>query len=97
MEEFRIVAKRGLDFLEELIVEYTNNRILIVSHGVSQLQYSLPIILDCANLMSPKNHLHQEAIITEALKLLGNRIAVIHLKDFIVKDGAIQKDPLHIS
>jgi broad specificity phosphatase PhoE len=33
MEEFRMVAKRGLDFPEELIVEHTNNRILIVSHG----------------------------------------------------------------
>ena len=27
-----MVAKRGLDFLEELVVEHANNRILIVSH-----------------------------------------------------------------
>ncbi|AIQ23073.1 AP endonuclease [Paenibacillus sp. FSL H7-0737] len=55
---------------------------------------NLQIILDCANLMSPTNYLHQEAIIMEALKLLGNRIAIIHLKDFIVQDGAIKIVPV---
>ncbi|MNO38926.1 Xylose isomerase-like TIM barrel [compost metagenome] len=54
----------------------------------------LQIILDCANLMSPTNYLHQEAIIMEALKLLENRIAIIHLKDFIVQDGAIKIVPV---
>ncbi|MNV54261.1 hypothetical protein D3C71_1464440 [compost metagenome] len=44
--------------------------------------------------MSPTNYLHQEAIIMEALKLLGNRIAIIHLKDFIVQDGAIKIVPV---
>lgn len=55
---------------------------------------NLQVILDCANLMSPTNYLHQEAIIMEALKLLGNRIAIIHLKDFIVQDGAIKIVPV---
>lgn len=50
---------------------------------------NLQIILDCANLMSPDNYLHQEAVIAEALELLGNRIAIIHLKDFTVEDGKI--------
>lgn len=50
---------------------------------------NLQIILDCANLMSPDNYREQEAVITEALELLGDRIAVIHLKDFTVEDGNI--------
>lgn len=50
---------------------------------------NLQIILDCANLMSPDNYQQQEAVITEALELLGDRIAVIHLKDFTVQDGQI--------
>ncbi len=50
---------------------------------------NLQIILDCANLMSPDNYRQQEAVITEALELLGDRIAVIHLKDFTVEDGKI--------
>lgn len=56
--------------------------------------YNLQVILDCANLMSPSNYLQQEAIITEALELLGHRIAVIHLKDFVVKEGCIQIVPV---
>lgn len=55
---------------------------------------NLQIILDCANLMSPTNYLQQEAIIAEALEILGNRIAVIHLKDFVVEDGVIHIVPV---
>ncbi|AIQ53926.1 sugar phosphate isomerase/epimerase family protein [Paenibacillus sp. FSL R7-0331] len=50
---------------------------------------NLQIILDCANLMSPDNYRQQEDVINEALDLLGDRIAVIHLKDFTVEDGKI--------
>ncbi|MNE99095.1 hypothetical protein D3C80_1977150 [compost metagenome] len=39
--------------------------------------------------MSPDNYRQQEAVIAEALELLGDRIAVIHLKDFTVEDGKI--------
>lgn len=55
---------------------------------------NLQVILDCANLMSPTHYLEQESIIMEALELLGDRIAVIHLKDFIVEDGKIQIVPV---
>ncbi|WP_239004519.1 TIM barrel protein [Paenibacillus tepidiphilus] len=50
---------------------------------------NLQIILDCANLMSPDNYTRQEEVICEALELLDERIAVIHLKDFDVRDGQI--------
>ena len=33
MEEFKMVAKRGLNFLEELVVKHADKRILIISHG----------------------------------------------------------------
>lgn len=50
---------------------------------------NLQIILDCANLMSPDNCSRQAEIVAEALQLLGDRIAVVHLKDFILEDGKI--------
>lgn len=50
---------------------------------------NLQIILDCANLMSPDNYRQQEKVIAEALEQLGERIAVIHLKDFTLEDGKI--------
>ncbi|WP_019640501.1 sugar phosphate isomerase/epimerase family protein [Paenibacillus fonticola] len=55
---------------------------------------NLQIILDCANLMSPDNYMRQDEVVAEALELLGNRIAVIHLKDFVVQDGRIEMVPI---
>jgi len=45
MEDFQVVAKRGITFLEELIVEHADKRILIISHGALiglSLQHLLP-------------------------------------------------------
>ncbi|MFC7681404.1 sugar phosphate isomerase/epimerase family protein [Paenibacillus sp. GCM10028914] len=55
---------------------------------------NLQVILDCANLMSPDNYETQDAIVTEALDLLGDRIAVIHLKDFKIEQGRIHIVPV---
>ncbi|MBW4081909.1 sugar phosphate isomerase/epimerase [Paenibacillus sp. S150] len=54
---------------------------------------NLQIILDCANLMTVDNYRRQDAVIAEALELLGDRIAVLHLKDFTVRDGQIEIVP----
>ncbi|WP_249412858.1 sugar phosphate isomerase/epimerase family protein [Paenibacillus antibioticophila] len=50
---------------------------------------NLQIILDCANLMSPDNSTRQAEVVAEALNLLGNRIAVVHLKDYKLDNGKI--------
>ncbi|MGE6575020.1 histidine phosphatase family protein [Paenibacillus xylanexedens] len=45
MEDFKVVAKRGLTFLEKLIKEYVDKRILVISHGAwigLSLQHLLP-------------------------------------------------------
>jgi probable phosphoglycerate mutase len=45
MEDFKMVANRGLSFLEEQIVEHVDKRVLIVSHGALiglSLQHLLP-------------------------------------------------------
>ncbi|WP_334077389.1 sugar phosphate isomerase/epimerase [Paenibacillus sanfengchensis] len=55
---------------------------------------NLQVILDCANLISPDNYLQQEDIIAEALDLLGDRIAVLHLKDFKVEQGRLEIVPV---
>lgn len=62
----------------------------LVRRLLDEVQSSnLQIILDVANLLTPENYLQQEQITAEALELLGNRIAVLHLKDFTVQDGRI--------
>lgn len=44
-------------------------------------------ILDPVNLISGENYQNQDQIIDDAFKLYGDRISVIHVKDFILRDG----------
>ena len=50
---------------------------------------NLQIIFDPVNLLDISNYKEREAIIAEAIEVLGEDIAVIHIKDFIVKEGAL--------
>lgn len=54
----------------------------------------LKLILDCANLITPNNYVEQASLFEHALALLDPAIAVIHLKDFIIKDGKIVFVPI---
>lgn len=47
------------------------------------------VIFDLVNLLNAENYQNQREIIDEAFSLLGDRIEVIHLKDFVVKDGTL--------
>ncbi|MNC41266.1 hypothetical protein D3C75_900240 [compost metagenome] len=44
--------------------------------------------------MTADNYRQQDAVIEEALELLGDRIAVLHLKDFTVNNGQIEIVPV---
>ena len=48
---------------------------------------SLQVVFDPVNLLSLENHREQERIIGESLGLFGDRIAIIHAKDFVVENG----------
>lgn len=48
---------------------------------------NLQIILDPVNLLDVWNYQDREAVIGEAIELLGRDVAVVHLKDFTVKDN----------
>lgn len=48
---------------------------------------NLRVIFDPVNVMSGDNYKHQDEIIEEAFDLLKEEIAVLHIKDFIIKDG----------
>jgi L-ribulose-5-phosphate 3-epimerase len=48
---------------------------------------NLQVVFDPVNLLSLENHHEQERIISESLELFGDRIAVIHAKDFTVENG----------
>ena len=50
---------------------------------------NLQIILDPVNLLGMDNYAQQTEVIEEAIDLLGEATAVIHMKDFIVRDNSL--------
>ncbi len=48
---------------------------------------NLQIIFDPVNLLEMDNYKQQEQVIREAIDLLGDDIAVIHMKDYLVQEG----------
>ena len=48
---------------------------------------NLQIILDPVNMLDISNYQDQVAIVEEAIELLGDDVAVVHIKDYVIKDG----------
>lgn len=48
---------------------------------------NLQIIFDPVNLLDSDNYREREKILDEAMELLGEDVAVVHLKDFKMEDG----------
>lgn len=51
---------------------------------------NLQIILDPVNLLDISNYKEQEEIVQEAIDILGNHVAVVHIKDFIVEGNELK-------
>lgn len=51
---------------------------------------NLQIIFDPVNLLTAETYENQDKIIREAIELFGDRIAIVHAKDFIVEDGKLK-------
>ena len=47
-------------------------------------------ILDPVNLISAENYQNQDEVIEKAFRLYGDKISVIHMKDFTIKEGQPQ-------
>lgn len=55
---------------------------------------NLRIILDPVNLLEIYNYEKQDEIIDQAIELLGKDVAVLHVKDFQIKDGKLISVPV---
>lgn len=51
---------------------------------------NLQIILDPVNLLDISNYKDQVAIVEEAIDILGKDVAVVHIKDYVVRDGKLE-------
>jgi len=50
---------------------------------------NLQIIFDPVNLLDHSNYQNREEIFAEAIDLLGEDIAMVHIKDFVIKDNEL--------
>lgn len=50
----------------------------------------LRVVFDPVNLLSPQNFMDSEVVTNHALELLGDRIDVVHLKDFLITPDGMQ-------
>lgn len=50
---------------------------------------NLGIIFDPVNLLDICNYQNRDEIIAQAIELLGDEIAMVHIKDFVVKDNVL--------
>jgi sugar phosphate isomerase/epimerase len=54
---------------------------------------NLQIIFDPVNLLSVENYRCQDDLVRQSFELFGDRIAILHAKDFAVESGAIKSVP----
>lgn len=72
-----------------LAVEPVWNHIISTPERAARMLEELPsdhlqIILDAVNLISPEQADHAEDIIRNAISLLGDRVRILHMKDFVI-------------
>lgn len=55
---------------------------------------NIAVIFDLMNLITTENYNEQRKIVDTAFELLGDRISVIHLKDFVIESNTIKQCPI---
>jgi sugar phosphate isomerase/epimerase len=94
---------QSLDSIAELASEAERFGVVVGIEAVSSHVVSTPrkmrrmldavgsnnvqVVFDPVNLLSLENHHAQERVIGESFELFGERIAIIHAKDFLVEKG----------
>ncbi|WP_407272078.1 sugar phosphate isomerase/epimerase family protein [Radiobacillus sp. PE A8.2] len=55
---------------------------------------NLQVIFDPTNYLTKENYVHQEQVIQEAYELFGDRIIILHAKDFIIDGEQVKEAPV---
>lgn len=95
--------------LEDLLTQAEHHGVIVAIEGVTPHTISSPakmkraldamqsknlqVIFDPVNFVSEDNWEEQDRIIEESFQLFGDRIAIIHAKDFTVDDGTYRQVP----
>ncbi len=84
-EKFGVMV--GIEAVSSHVVSTPQKmRRMLDSVGSNNLQ----VVFDPVNLLSVENYQDQERIFNESFALFGDRIAIIHAKDFVVDNGRIK-------
>lgn len=95
-----------IDKVGELVAEAERFGVFVCIEGVASHVVSTPgrmkrvldvipssnlqVLFDAVNLLNAQNHERQVEIIDEAWALYGDRIQIIHAKDYVVQNGALK-------
>jgi len=98
--------QQSLAGIAELVAEAEKFGVIVGIEGVASHAVSTPkkmrrmldavasdnlqVVFDPVNLLSPDNYREQQAGFNESFDLYGDRIAIIHAKDYIVENGRIK-------
>ncbi|WP_338048354.1 sugar phosphate isomerase/epimerase family protein [Paraliobacillus sediminis] len=55
---------------------------------------NLQVIFDPVNYLTPENYMNQDVIIKQAFELFGDRIVILHAKDFVIENNEKKEVPV---
>ncbi len=92
LEGLRPVVRFAEESDTILAVEPVWSHIISTPERAERMLYDVPsdhlrIILDAVNLIGPADVGHAESVIEDAVRRLGGKVSVLHMKDLILKDG----------
>ena len=95
LEGLRPVVQCAEETGATLAVEPVYSHIISTPEKAERMLNDLPsdrlqIILDAVNLIAPEKAGEADAVIEDAIRRLGDRVRVLHMKDFTATDGKIQ-------
>lgn len=98
-----------IESVKELVAEAEKFGVFVCIEGVTKHSMSTPekmkrvidavdsnnlqIIFDPVNLLSEENYMEQDAIIKKSIELFGDKILILHAKDFVIEDGKMKTVP----
>lgn len=86
--------KLGVIFAIEPVYKHIVHDVTRARQVLDRIQSpNLQIIFDPVNVLSADNYLRQDEIVDEAFRLLGNEIAVVHAKDFLIEGELVVSVP----
>jgi sugar phosphate isomerase/epimerase len=86
--------KFGVIFAIETVKKHIINTPQRMKRVLDTIQSNnLQVIFDAVNLLDETNYQNQDQLINEAFDLFGDRMVIIHAKDFVYEDGELKVVP----